>query len=185
MVLMKKNPAAVALGRIKTEKKAAAARRNGLLGGRPRKILSESVDGFGMPQLEDQAFHRSEAIQRLESLQFEIAIHLILLFSFPIGRESRGWLKELNAWRSSLVRVSKGKKGSPNLNHTLLVKAIWRQPLEEESDRIYRLKEIYRDKGIIVPTLEENVKEFKAFVMRYISAIETDVPFAISDSKPT
>jgi len=33
----KKNPAAVALGRIKSEKKAAAARINGKLGGRPRK----------------------------------------------------------------------------------------------------------------------------------------------------
>ena len=33
-----KNPAAVALGKIKSKKKAAAARRNGKKGGRPRKI---------------------------------------------------------------------------------------------------------------------------------------------------
>lgn len=32
-----KNPAAQALGRIKTEKKAAAARENGKRGGRPKK----------------------------------------------------------------------------------------------------------------------------------------------------
>lgn len=38
-----KNPHAVALGRIKSEAKAKAARENGKLGGRPRK-LSESVD---------------------------------------------------------------------------------------------------------------------------------------------
>jgi hypothetical protein len=31
-----KNPAAVAMGKIKSPKKAAAARRNGKLGGRPR-----------------------------------------------------------------------------------------------------------------------------------------------------
>lgn len=34
---MKKNPAAVALGSIKTEKKARAARQNGKKGGRPRR----------------------------------------------------------------------------------------------------------------------------------------------------
>jgi len=36
---MSKNPAAVALGKIKTPKKAAASRKNGKLGGRPSKNL--------------------------------------------------------------------------------------------------------------------------------------------------
>jgi len=37
MFRMFKNPAAVALGKIKSPKKARAARRNGKLGGRPKK----------------------------------------------------------------------------------------------------------------------------------------------------
>ena len=37
-----KNPNAVALGKIKSKKKAAASRRNGKLGGRP-KILDRSI----------------------------------------------------------------------------------------------------------------------------------------------
>jgi len=35
--MKRKNPAAVALGKIKSPKKAAASRRNGKLGGRPHK----------------------------------------------------------------------------------------------------------------------------------------------------
>lgn len=49
---MGKNAAAVALGRIKTEKKAAASRENGKLGGRPREIFGEDFDDFGIPLVE-------------------------------------------------------------------------------------------------------------------------------------
>lgn len=45
-----KNKHAAALGRIKTEAKAKAARENGKLGGRPRKkMISENTDNFGLP----------------------------------------------------------------------------------------------------------------------------------------
>lgn len=46
-----KNEHAAALGRIKSEAKAKASRENGKLGGRPRKQLTEQVDGFGIPQV--------------------------------------------------------------------------------------------------------------------------------------
>lgn len=38
-----KNPAAVALGSIKSEKKAKASRENGKKGGRPRKVQSDEA----------------------------------------------------------------------------------------------------------------------------------------------
>ena len=37
MAIKIKNPIAVAMGKIKSAKKAEASRKNGLLGGRPRK----------------------------------------------------------------------------------------------------------------------------------------------------
>lgn len=36
---MNKNPAAVALGSIRSKKKAASSRENGKLGGRPKKVV--------------------------------------------------------------------------------------------------------------------------------------------------
>lgn len=41
MKTTKKNPAAVALGRVRSKRKAAASRRNGALGGRPRTCLPD------------------------------------------------------------------------------------------------------------------------------------------------
>jgi hypothetical protein len=38
-----KNPAAVALGSIKSKKKAESSRRNGKLGGRPKKQLENPI----------------------------------------------------------------------------------------------------------------------------------------------
>lgn len=39
-----KNPSAVALGSIKTKKKAKASRKNGKLGGRPKKLSNNQED---------------------------------------------------------------------------------------------------------------------------------------------
>ena len=48
-----KNPAAVSLGKIKTEKKAKAARENGIKGGRPKKPSPNTVLGEEVSQEKD------------------------------------------------------------------------------------------------------------------------------------
>ncbi len=40
-------------GSVKSELKTESSRKNGKLGGRPKKVLSESVDAFGLPSLEE------------------------------------------------------------------------------------------------------------------------------------
>lgn len=48
--MKRKNPAAVALGKRKSEKKAAASRENGKLGGRPEKPkISAANNQFSEP----------------------------------------------------------------------------------------------------------------------------------------
>lgn len=42
-----KNPAAVALGSIKSEKKAISSRENGKKGGRPKKEIDQNLEGLG------------------------------------------------------------------------------------------------------------------------------------------
>jgi len=125
----------------------------------------------------DMAFNKDKALKALDAFQFRIAIHLILMFSFPASDETRGWLKELNAWRKTLARKSHGKKGARNLKHKILLNGIWEEPLGEPGDRAYRIKEIHEEKGILVPSLEPRLKDFRKFVELYISAIESDVPF--------
>lgn len=39
-----KNPAAVALGSIKSKRKAKSSRKNGLKGGRPKLVASQKID---------------------------------------------------------------------------------------------------------------------------------------------
>lgn len=38
-----KNPAAVALGSIKSDKKSRSSKENGKLGGRPKKIITQNI----------------------------------------------------------------------------------------------------------------------------------------------
>jgi len=172
-----KNEHAAALGRIKSEAKAKASRENGKLGGRPRKQLTEQVDGFGIPLSED-AFERKVALQELRNLQEPIAEHLLLLFVSKRGNPNiRGWEKELNAWRRILVRKNSGKTGKDNYTIKELVKALWDEPLSLPRDREIRLRQLSQIKGISLPSDVSDETEFKQFVFQYVESIFTDQAF--------
>lgn len=66
-----KNKHAAALGSIKTEAKARAARENGKLGGRPKKVFTESMDSFGLPLVEDTTSEFVTEVEVAGSIPFE------------------------------------------------------------------------------------------------------------------
>lgn len=142
--------------------------------------LSEAVDPiFGIPLLEDRAFPKDKAIKTLDDLQDQIADHLVLLFTAPEGSlDVPGWEKELNAWRSRLVRRNRGKKNKKNLSTSDFVTALWAEPFESQADRDFVVAQINKSKGMAIPRIaEEAVQEFKLFVAKYILSIQNDTVF--------
>jgi len=63
--MKKKNPAAVALGSMKTAKKAASSRENGKKGGRPAKKWAFVVDGT----IQSRHTSKDEALQAMEDFK--------------------------------------------------------------------------------------------------------------------
>ena len=144
------------------------------------KKLSGSIDPvFGIPLDEDHAFPREKAVKTLDELQDQIADHLVLLFTAkPDALEAAGWERELNAWRSRLVRRNRGKKNKKNLSGAELVAALWTEPFESQEDRDFVVLQIGNSKGMSIPKIEgDDVDRFKRFVSKYIKSIEDDVVF--------
>jgi hypothetical protein len=144
------------------------------------KKVSDSIDPiFGIPLYEDQAFPREKAVKTLDELQDQIADHLVLLFTAKQGApEIAGWERELNAWRSRLVRRNRGKSGKKNLSSSDLVAALWTEPFESQEDIDFIVNQIGKSKGMNVSRIAgEDVQRFKAFVAKYISSIENDTLF--------
>ncbi len=155
-------------GMAATEAKAAAARKNGALGGRPR--ISERVDHLGIPLIED-AFDRKTAHASIRAYQEPIADHLLLLFCLPRHSARSGWTRELNAWRKAIVRKNVGKSGKPNLSATDLARALWEEPLSTDEDRAVRLKQLRDDKGLNLPLKIQDLPSFRSFVAKFIHSI--------------
>ena len=130
-------------------------------------------------EMDEMSFGRKFAIRELQNLQFTIVIHLVLLFSFPKSENSKGWLVELNGWRRKLVQKNRGRKGTKNYKFADLLKALWEQPLGEETDRSGVISDIENDKGILVVSLEPRIAEFKDFVLKYITSIQSNIDFKL------
>ena len=85
---MAKNPAAVALGSIKSTAKAASSAENGKLGGRPSylKIANDYIAQFAMEDgKEDARFKRDECFETAKQWANRLAKEAILRREMAIG----------------------------------------------------------------------------------------------------
>ena len=80
------------------------------------------------------AFHRGEAIDHAESLSFIIAVHLLLIASFPEDGANEHWSKEIDGFRKTLMRYNKSKRKKPNYNSEILFDII-SEHLEDEGQK--------------------------------------------------
>jgi hypothetical protein len=70
------------------------------------------------------AFHRGHAVTALEELALIIAIHCVLVSSYPNSSARQHWEAELDGFRKTLRRLNRGKKGKQNFTLDLLTEVI-------------------------------------------------------------
>ncbi len=143
-------------------------------------VMTEILDAMGSP-LTEHAFERKTAMRTLENYQDRIAEHLLLAFTLPNHPAARGWEKELNAWKDSLVRRNIGKSGKKNFDTKDLIRIIWDEPLSTERDRSIVLGQLSK-KGLDLPDQISNPEHFQKFVVYYIYAISKGTDFVIQSA---
>lgn len=84
--------------------------------------------------INEMAFHRKDAIDKVKSLQMEISAHAYKTLVYPDNNSYRAWIKELNAWISTLSRYHRGKNSKKNYTPDLLLKHLYTDPLGTTQD---------------------------------------------------
>lgn len=65
------------------------------------------------------AFQRGQAVTHLENLSLIIAIHCVMVASYPENEAINHWNGELDGFIKTLKRYNRGKKGRSNFNLAL------------------------------------------------------------------
>lgn len=111
------------------------------------------------------SLNRGTALKHVGNLAPKIAEHIIKVFLFPHCTYTKGWLKELNAWYSSVAdtgsNIKKGKKLNADDYFDILIR-----PLMGEG-----LKKIY--KGVIVGNPELKLERFPIRDLHVLDSMTT------------
>jgi hypothetical protein len=84
--------------------------------------------------INEMVFHRKDAIDKVKSLQMEISSHAYKIIVYPNHSSYKAWIKELNAWISTLSRYHRGKNSKKNYTPDLLLKHLYIDPLGTNQD---------------------------------------------------
>lgn len=95
-----------------------------------REILLDAIIGT---KLFEMAFNRKQAIDSIQSLSYEIDLHLLKILMYERVRDYDHWCDELNGWFSKIQRT-KMKHNKKPLEFNILYELLWEGYLESPEE---------------------------------------------------
>ena len=92
------------------------------------KIIDVVVEALSKTTLFEMSFDRSKAIEKVENLQFQIAVHLIKTQMYSESEYVQHWYDELNGWLHTIQRY-KLKSTKKPLPTNILYRILFLEPL--------------------------------------------------------
>lgn len=80
------------------------------------------------------AMRRSDAVQTLEAMAWIIAVHAVLVASYPENQDANHWRGELNGFVKTLRRYHKGKGGRKNYTMDMLTDELFAALAENDEN---------------------------------------------------
>lgn len=129
------------------------------------KLLVDRISYSAM----GMSYDRKKALQELNALAETISNHLFLTVHYPGHSAYNHWVHELRGWNILLRRRHKGKHGRKNYTKSVLMKALWFEPLETDEDRKGALEWAVEIKGLPLVGIDD--KTLKISIEKYCDNI--------------
>lgn len=124
-------------------------------------------------KINEMSYNRKKALNLLDSLQSEIAMHLFLVSQYPENTNVQHWLSELRTWQGKLVLYDKAPKPmKKNYSEKMLWHAIWEEPLGATEDRSTMASVIHNTKHL--PQVDDiDVEALGDLAMQFVQGVLT------------
>jgi hypothetical protein len=92
-------------------------------------------------RIDEMAFRRRAAIDKLRALQTPINSRALKLIIYPDSQEAEHWRRELTAWGADLAAMQlSGLRGVTPMGSAMAWNGLYREPFEGAEERVLQLK---------------------------------------------